>query len=490
MLNSVRSRLTLWYAAALSTALLVFSVLVYVLMVRAVYKRVDGDLRSVLEVTALSLNHEIEEHEGKDKGEQSFAMVLNTMQHTSFPRHAIAVFEGNRLVARKPASSGATALRPPNIPYSAAPVFLTSGDMRIAITPVYVAYARSSYEVVASERLAPAWAELVEFRRTLYAAVGLSLLFAILPGYLLARRSLAPVVAMSETADRIGSKNLNERLAVANPDDELGKLALTFNSLLGRLESAFRQQRQFMADASHELRTPISVARTASEVTLERPHRPEEEYRDALETVEQQMRRLTRVVQDMFTLARADAGVYPVEKSDFYLDELLRETARAAALLGTREGVGVMLPEFAEAPVHADESLIRQLVMILLDNAVKYSPVGGVVRLDLEFRDGTYSIGVDDTGWGIPPEAQPHIFERFFRVDKARSRAASGGSGGGGLGLAIARWIAELHNGTLVLAHSGPGGSRFVATVPGGRAHGSIDLTAAPQQTSLGNPTR
>lgn len=471
MLNSVRARLTLWYAAALSIALVVFSVLVYALMVRAVYTRVDGGLRSVMEVTALSLNHEIEEHEGKAKGEESFAWVLTTMQQTSFPRHAIAVFEGLRLVARKSGTNGIAAIRPNAPARRGKPSFLTSGDVRTASTGVFVNYANTEYEVIASEPLAPALAELADFRRVLYAAVGLAVLFAVLPGYFLARRTLAPVVTMSEAAARIGSKNLDERLTVANPGDELGKLASTFNSLLGRLEAAFRQQRQFMADASHELRTPISVARTASEVTLERAHRPEEEYRDALETVEQQMRRLTRVVQDMFTLARADAGVYPVEKAEFYLDELLRETARAASLLGKRKGVEVMVPQFPEAPVHADESLIRQLVMILLDNAVKYTAAGGVVRTQLEYRDHFYRIAITDTGCGIPTEAQPHIFKRFFRVDKARSRAEAAASGGAGLGLAMALWIAELHKGTLVLSESSPSGSCFVATIPRGPVH-------------------
>jgi signal transduction histidine kinase len=253
-------------------------------------------------------------------------------------------------------------------------------------------------------------------------------------GWYLAQRSLAPAVAMSR-----------------------------------RLEASVRQQKQFMADASHELRTPISVARTAAEVTLESERRSEADYREALDVIRGQMSRLSRIVQDMFTLAQADAGVYPLQNSLFYFDELLRECVKAASVLGSRRGVTIQMTPCPEAPCHGDESLVRQLVMILLDNAVKYTPEAGRVLVSLQRQGSEYRLSVTDSGPGIPPEARAHVFERFYRVDKARSRASAvhGGSGAG-LGLAIGKWIAAAHQGRLELTRSGPEGTVFTASLPAG----------------------
>jgi signal transduction histidine kinase len=214
------------------------------------------------------------------------------------------------------------------------------------------------------------------------------------------------------------------------------------------------------------MRTPLYVARTASQVTLEKHDRTEAEYREALHTIDQQLKRLSHIVEDMFVLARADAGVYPVEKREFYLDEVLAETVKAARLLGGRKDVQVELHQPDELTCVGDEGLIRQLVLILLDNAVKYSQPGGHVQVSVSAADDDrYSIDVRDNGPGIPAEAQARIFDRFFRTDKARSRSQAGEGSGAGLGLAIARWIAELHGGELVLVESSATGSLFRATL-------------------------
>jgi signal transduction histidine kinase len=284
-------------------------------------------------------------------------------------------------------------------------------------------------------------------------------------GWFLARKSLAPVVAMSEHARRIGAENLEERLPVANPRDELGRLALTFNELLSRLSAAFSQQRQFMADASHELRTPVSVIQTATSVALDIEHRDESEYRSVISTIDRQVRRLGRIVEDLFRMARADSGRYVLQPRDFYLDELLIETAQAAAVLASPKGISIETPDLSELPYRGDEDLLRQMISNLLDNAIKYTPPGGRIQLGLEARDQDYAISISDSGPGIPAEAQPHIFERFFRVDNAHG-ADSNGSGGTGLGLSIARWVAEAHRGRLSLKHSDERGSTFVAVLP------------------------
>lgn len=268
----------------------------------------------------------------------------------------------------------------------------------------------------------------------------------------------------------MGAASLGGSLPVANPRDELGRLAAAFNELLSRLNAVFIQQRQFMADASHELRTPLSAVRAAADVTLQRPHREEAEYREALGLVGDHARRLTRIVEDMFTLARADAGYQPLRPTRFYLDELLADVARAARLVAAPHGVTLEVTAPAESRVVADEDLLRRLVLNLIDNAVKHSPDGGAVRVDLSRLAHTYRLTVSDQGPGIPAESQSRVFERFYRVDEARSRAVSGEQGAGaGLGLSIARWVAEAHAGTLELVRSDPAaGTVFAATLPVG----------------------
>jgi signal transduction histidine kinase len=273
-------------------------------------------------------------------------------------------------------------------------------------------------------------------------------------------------MAMSEQARCIGAENLEQRLVSDNPRNELGRLAATFNGLLTRLSEAFSQQRQFMADASHELRTPLSAIRTACAVILQREDRASSEYRDALAMVEQQARRLTRIVEDMFLLARADAGNSMLRIDHLYLDELLAESTRGAAVLATQKNLHLEISVLPESSLRGDESLLRQMFWNLLDNAIKYTPNEGRVRIALESQDAQYVITVSDTGSGIPAASQPYIFERFYRADQMRSRTETGPESGAGLGLSIARWIAEAHDGRVDLQRSDQTGSTFVIYLP------------------------
>jgi signal transduction histidine kinase len=222
-----------------------------------------------------------------------------------------------------------------------------------------------------------------------------------------------------------------------------------------------------MADASHELRTPLSAVQAAADVTLQRPHRDEDEYREALALVADQARRLTRIVEEMFTLARADAGHLPLRRAPLYLDETLADVVRAARVLAEPRGVAVELATPGESPLVGDEDLLRRLVLNLVDNAIRHSPSGAVVRLGLERTADGYRVTVSDQGPGIPEEARERVFERFFRLDTARGREEDGSAGSGaGLGLSIARWIAEAHGGRLDLVRSDAQGSLFAATLP------------------------
>jgi heavy metal sensor kinase len=325
-------------------------------------------------------------------------------------------------------------------------------------------------------------------RQTLFWVIPAMLVIGSVGGYFLARKSLAPVVAMSEQAAHMSAQNLQERLPVLNPHDELGHLASTFNDLLERLDRSLEQQRRFMADASHELRSPVSIIRGEAEVALSRARRPEE-YRESLAITLDEARRLSQIVDDLFTLARADAGQFPLHPSDFYLEEMASECVRAARSMATANGIALRYQPDGEMPIHGDEALVRRLTMNLLDNAIKYTPAGGIVNVACERAGNEYSLTVRDSGTGIPVEAREKIFERFFRLAPARSQnrdapgaaeTPSPATAGAGLGLAIARWIAEAHHGRLVLLQSDASGSTFAAFLPakGASAAGSAGTGA------------
>lgn len=468
MLNSVRFRLTGWYVGVLSLVMIAFSVGVYSMLAKTIREEGDRQLAAAYDVLSHSLQHEIEEHKGTKEGEPAFAEVVSTVYRDSFPGIGIAVYQGTRRVALKPGPAGHVLPRSStDTGHNPAYRNLQSqGESWRVLTQDLSVTGAGTYEFVSIASLVPVEAELAGLRQTFFFAIPLALIAAALGGFLLARKSLAPVVEMSDTANRISSKDLSQRLAVGNPKDELGKLASTFNRLLERLQGSFALQRQFMEDSSHELRTPIYVARTAAQVTMDRECRSEGEYREAIATIDQQLRRLQQIVEEMFVLARADAGAYPLQVGEFDFGETVDECVRAATLLGQRHGVSVSGPSLQELPGRGDEGLIRQLVMILLDNAVKYTPAGGHISVTIDSGDPLhYSVIVRDTGPGIPLEAKEKIFERFFRVDKARSRSSGAGGSGAGLGLAIAKWIAGMHGGSLSLLDSGGAGSCFRATI-------------------------
>ncbi len=475
MFNSVRGRLTLWYVGILTLLLLTFSAGVYTVLRRNFMERVDGVLRSVSDVTISSLERELSET-GMDE-----LAARDTVKALHAPDHTFAIFdETGDLLAERP-MGGQTLISQADlrsVKAGESRVFtVPTGDggevRRVVVNRVALAPMQRQYLVVIGRSLTPLLGELAADRGVLFVAVPMAALLAGIAGWFLARKSLEPVLIMSAQAHRIGVENLDERIAVRNSRDELGQLAATFNNLLSRLASAFQLQRRFMADASHELRTPISVIRTTAAVTLSRDHRSEPEYRNAMGIVDAQARRLTRIVEDMLRLARADSGHASLRQKHFHLDEALLEAVQAAVVLASEKEIRIAVEDVAEAPFYGDEDLLRQMMMNLLDNAVKYTQARGEVRVALTVNDAYYTIRVADNGPGIPLEAQPHIFERFYRaarLDPEDGQNRLGPSAvrgaGSGLGLAIARGIAEIHGGTLRLERSGASGSLFVTALP------------------------
>jgi signal transduction histidine kinase len=393
------------------------------------------------------LRHEAGEHESIESATRG---VVRTI---SVPDRAVALNdETGRLIA---ASSGNLDWSEvPSLPPDRSPRTLRTraGSWRIRSEPRV--YSDTPITLMVASSMRDVERQQHEVLETMWIALPIVLLLAGGGGWWLAAMTLAPITDMARQAAQI-TTNGTETLGDDARRDELGKLATAFNGLLTRQRDALRIQRQFMADASHELRTPVSVVRTASDVALSRSSREEGDYRETLAIIGAQARRLSRLVESMLVLARADAGGYPVRRVDLYLDEIVSECCRAVAMLCKQRQVTICGGPWPETPFHGDEDLLRQLVLNVLQNAVQHTSSGGTVTVDLTSSAAAVTITISDSGPGIPATDRARIFERFVRLDAART------GNGAGLGLPIARWIAEIHGGSLVLAASGDDGSTF-----------------------------
>ena len=309
-------------------------------------------------------------------------------------------------------------------------------------------------------------------RNTLLLAIPLALLASIIAGYALARGSLAPLDEITRRTASITAANLDDRLEVVNPHDELGRLAEIVNGLLGRVGDAFRTQRQFVADASHELRTPIAIIRGEADVTLRRNTRDEAEYRETLQVIQDESVRLSRIVDDLFLLARVDAGSLIGEHRDLSVSDLVGAAVRSVRSLAESREVSLQIVEAVRSNglrMHGDSVLLHRLVLNLLDNALKHAPLGSTVQVHVDATDELVQIDVQDEGPGVPTELRERLFERFVHSASPQPHnGASGHGGGAGLGLAIAQAIAHAHGGDIALRPSTDlvGGARFRASLP------------------------
>lgn len=294
-------------------------------------------------------------------------------------------------------------------------------------------------------------------------AVGVPIILVLagVAGLLIAGRTLAPVERLIRTTELIKADDLTRRLPVPPQHDEVGRLALTFNRLLDRLERAFQRQRQFTADASHELRTPLAMLASQADVTLARP-RQADEYCQALTSMREDIERMNVLVGQLLMLARADAGQEQLTRERLDLDNLINDTVMAMVPLAEAQGITLAHNNGQGVPIIGDQTRLTQLVINLVDNAIKYTPAGGQVTVGAQVVDDKAWFEVSDTGPGIAPEHLPHLFERFYRVDLARSRAR----GGTGLGLAICRWVVEAHQGEIMVNSQLGRGTRVTVTLP------------------------
>ena len=291
--------------------------------------------------------------------------------------------------------------------------------------------------------------------------VPIALAASVFGGLALANKSLQPVNAITTRARRITAENLDQTIPERDVDDEIGRLTSTINEMIRRLHGSFAQVRQFSADASHELRTPLTIMRGELELALRSTKSPEE-YRRILESSLEEIMRMTSIIDNLLTLAKADQGIYHAEFSEVDLHAMVEELFEDSELLAQPKHISVELKANAPITIVGDRVRLRQLFLNLIDNAIKYTPEGGKVTLGVEQQNGSAIFQVEDTGIGIPPEELEKVFDRFYRVDKARSREL----GGSGLGLSIAKWIAELHRGTIGVKSEVRKGSTFTVTLP------------------------
>jgi heavy metal sensor kinase len=331
----------------------------------------------------------------------------------------------------------------------------------------YVAVRREFYEDVERETQAPeATAEdriarqLEEVRVVLVLGVPFVVGLAGIGGYVLARRALAPIDHLAADARRITAERLHERLTVVNEHDEIGRLAAVVNETFGRLESSFEQLRRFTADASHELRTPLAVIRGIGELGLGETRTPAE-YQESIGSMLEEVDRLTRLVDTLLQLSRGDAGTVRLTREAVNLADVARDVTGSLSILAEERRQRFRITAQPDVVVLADRLVLRDAVTNVVDNAIKYGPIGTIVEVRVEADSRTAVLTVTDEGPGIPMEHRSRIFDRFYRVDEGRSR----GMGGAGLGLAIAKWAVEV-NGGQIAYESNAGGSTFRMSLP------------------------
>jgi heavy metal sensor kinase len=451
-LRTIRARLVLSYVLVIALILIVVAFAVGAVHRRLGVARVDSDLVSAMHSVAGVVASEINERLNLEIG------AREALYELELPGLGVSVLDaqGGQLASRV---SGAPVLSPARQSDIAigTPQSLESEQVRVAASSWQ--HGEYTYRVVTWTSLAPLEREHTTVMNTVRIAIALAALAALAAVWLIVRPALHPLSVMAASADAIDRRHLQTRLPVPAPPDELRRLAVAFNSLLNRLSESITSQRRFMADASHELRTPVTVARTAAQVTLSSPVRAESEYREALEIIEVQTGRLTQIVDDLFLLALADVDGQEVVVRECYLDDVVDTCVRDASVMAKARQITIKVDAVDDVAICGDEELLRRMVMNLLDNAVRYGAEGSDVRVSVSCKESVATLIVEDSGPGIPDADRERVFERFVRLETARTAA------GGGLGLPIARWIAEQHHGSLHLEPS-IRGCRFVAMLP------------------------
>ena len=461
---SIGLRLAAWYFAVFTCGLAGFGITAWFGMRASVFHAIDDELRDrvrgvtqfmenqISSLSLLEIRDEFREHSVLGPGGDLFQVCDEQGQ---WLYRSVPLENANVKIAR-----------PQSLP---GPRF---EDMRVErhwlrFYSQRVTVDGKAYTVQVASLMNEAYEALARFRWMLLLATPLLLILASLGGYLLSSRALAPVDGISRAAQRISIENLEERLNVPETGDQLQRLSETLNAMLSRLAMSVRQMKQFTADASHELRAPMALIRTTAEVSVQKRDRPAGEYLQALDEILEEAERTSQVVDSLMLLARADSGKEAVEFSTADMGAIVRSAAEQGEKLARIRGLTLS----AHVPndpiwIQANADALRRALLILIDNAAKYTPPGGGITVDFEARDGFAIASVSDSGIGIADEDVAHIFDRFWRADKSRSRE----QGGAGLGLSIAKWIVEIHRGAIGVESKFGKGSTFWIRVPLDRA--------------------
>lgn len=450
--KSIGARLTMWYAAVFAVSLLLLGAGMWFAVQQGLYHAIDESLRDRAEGIRIF----IEDHKTRllrDEVKEEFRAHGDLFQ---------VVDEDGHWVHQAEALHGSNAPSVEGLDMDPRFDNVTANGTPLRFLSTNIGIDGHIYTVQVAAPVRDLQQGLRDALWLLFPMFPVVLLIASAGGYWLSRRALAPVDEITETARSITADHLSQRLAVPPTGDELQRLSETLNEMIARLESAFRKIGRFTADASHELRTPLAVMRTTAEVALRGTER-NGEHREALEQIVAEIERTSHVVDNLLFIANADSGHGRLSKKPVDLAEAVSEACAQGAVLARAKGIElhVRLPD-KPVCVTGDAHALRRLFLILLDNAVKYTPAGGSCEVSFVENDGFVVGAVRDTGIGIPGDDLPHIFDRFYRVDRARTRQ----QGGTGLGLAIGQWIAEAHNGTISVESVLDHGSRFEVRLP------------------------
>lgn len=470
---SIRLRLALWYGSLFAAILLVVTLFSYAFHARGHYDDIDRALITTASHAADEAQMSPSAMARLMEGSGGFQVILRLYRADGQLIQASAGTEDAPQVDPRtvqahpagPAFDPLAGIAPPITAPSPPP----GGEFGIAQTPdqrwrIFVLPLRSASQVGGYvEAFSPLGAvdrSMAVFRLLLLGLSVFGLTVALTGSWLIAGGALRPVDRMTEAADSIArSRDLSRRIAVPHHQDEIGRLARTFNAMLTSIASAYATQQRFVSDASHELRAPLTAIQANLELLRRHPEMPAADWDEALAEAERESSRLGRLVADLLVLARADAGV-PIKHAQVDLDNVALEAIRTARTLA--RGQVVTLDVFEPAQVQGDEDRLKQMLLILLDNALKYTPAGGTVTVGLSRREDAAELIVRDTGVGISERDLPHVFERFYRADLGRSRDP----GGTGLGLPIAQWIVHEHDGTLALTSTPGQGTTATARLP------------------------
>jgi len=452
---SIRLKLTAWYIAILLACLSIFSVAAFFAMKKGIETSVDENLEG--QVAG------IEELMGRVLNEEPTRLRDELREHAELREQADfsqVCDEGSHWVYRSRLMASHDVPVPASASYSA--YNLVAGGLPLRVMVREMNAGGDRYRIQVAAPMDDFYDAMDRFKWVVLLLSPLVLILATGGGYWLSRRALAPVDQITRAAQEINSNNLAKRLDVPRSGDELQRLSQTLNSMLERLEASFNRITPFTADASHELRTPLALMRTTTEVSL-RTSQPVSDYREAQQEVLSELEKTSSLVEKLMLLARADAGVETLQHTSVNLAKCLRDACKDGKVLADAKHLTFAEDiDSSELLVEGDSHALHRLFLILIDNAVKYTPSGGSITVALRHSDHSAVAEFRDTGIGISATDLPNIFERFYRADRARSREF----GGVGLGLSIARWVAEAHRGSIEVQSTPSTGSVFRIRLP------------------------